>query len=154
MTKENSSREGGPWEWLSRLTGRRQRHSALHHPGHSFLGLAGTTRSARSQARAEAAGEDEHLNTEEPIRVTALVQGTVQGVGFRYWTWRQAEKLGLAGSAVNQSDGSVKVIAEGPRWAVRDLLREIQGAESPGAVFKVDAHYQDAVGDLTDFTTG
>ncbi|MDO5618665.1 MAG: acylphosphatase [Kocuria sp.] len=94
------------------------------------------------------------MDTEQPIRVTAVVQGTVQGVGFRYWTWRQAEKLGLAGSAVNQTDGSVRVVAEGPRWAVRDLLRSIQGTEAPGAVFTVDAHYEDARGDLNGFTTG
>lgn len=94
------------------------------------------------------------MDTEQSIRVTAVVQGTVQGVGFRYWTWRQAEKLGLVGSAVNQADGSVQVVAEGPRWAVRDLLREIQGSDAPGAVFTVDAHYEAPGGDLRGFTTG
>ncbi|WP_260853390.1 acylphosphatase [Kocuria palustris] len=93
------------------------------------------------------------MDTSEQLRATAIVHGTVQGVGFRYWTWKQAEKLGLVGSAQNLDDGSVRVVAEGPRWAVRDLLQQIQGTDAPGAVLRVDAHYEDAVGDLRGFTT-
>lgn len=94
------------------------------------------------------------MNTDELLRVTAHVHGTVQGVGFRYWTWKQAEKLGLVGSAANLEDGSVRVIAEGPRWAVRDLLQEMQGPDAPGAVFRLDTHFESPAGDLTGFTTG
>lgn len=93
------------------------------------------------------------MDTSEQLRATAIVHGTVQGVGFRYWSWKQAEKLGLVGSAENLEDGSVRVVAEGQRWAVRDLLQQIQGPDAPGAVFRVDAHFEDAVGDLRGFTT-
>lgn len=152
MATERESHDG-PLAWLYRLTGRRRRPAPLQHPGRSFLGITsgGQGASARDQSEPE---QKALMNTEEPLRVTALVQGTVQGVGFRYWTWRQAEKLGLSGSAENQADGSVRVVAEGPRWAVRDLLREIQGPDAPGAVFKVDAHYEDATGTLDGFVTG
>lgn len=37
-----------------------------------------------------------------------LVRGKVQGVGFRYWARRQAERLGLRGWIRNEWDGSVR----------------------------------------------
>ena len=43
-----------------------------------------------------------------------LVRGRVQGVGFRWFVWRQAERLGLRGWARNLPDGTVEVVAEGP----------------------------------------
>lgn len=42
-----------------------------------------------------------------------LVWGKVQGVCFRESTRREAERLGIAGSATNLSDGSVEVVAVG-----------------------------------------
>ena len=56
-----------------------------------------------------------------------IVQGQVQGVGYRYFVLRQAEELGVAGFARNRSDGTVEVVAEGSDDAIRDLesrLRE------------------------------
>lgn len=42
-----------------------------------------------------------------------FVFGRVQGVGFRFFTLQQAEKLGLKGTVSNRIDGSVEVIAQG-----------------------------------------
>ncbi|OOF46047.1 acylphosphatase [Rodentibacter trehalosifermentans] len=44
-----------------------------------------------------------------------LIYGRVQGVGFRYFTWKEAEKLGIKGSVRNRDDGSVEVIAQGTK---------------------------------------
>jgi acylphosphatase len=56
------------------------------------------------------------------VRLTALVKGHVQGVGFRWWTRARALELGLTGSATNLEDGRVEVVAEGPEEACRALL--------------------------------
>jgi acylphosphatase len=48
--------------------------------------------------------------------------GTVQGVGYRYFARRVAERLGLAGYARNLRDGRVEVYAVG-QAASLDLLR-------------------------------
>lgn len=98
--------------------------------------------------------ERDRLDLDEPLRLTAVVHGSVQGVGFRWWTARHAEKLGLRGSAVNNADGTVGVIAEGPRRAVGDLLRALHGGATPGAVMKVDSHYGPATGEFSGFVTG
>jgi acylphosphatase len=51
-----------------------------------------------------------------------LITGKVQGVYFRHGTRVEAERLGLGGVARNLPDGSVEVIAHGPRAAVDSLL--------------------------------
>ena len=50
-----------------------------------------------------------------------LISGRVQGVFFRDSTKKEALKLGLQGSAVNQSDGRVKVCLRGESEDI-DLL--------------------------------
>ncbi|MEX5293780.1 acylphosphatase [Kocuria sp. CPCC 205268] len=102
---------------------------------------------------ASAGRDPEPLDPEEDLRLTAVVHGSVQGVGFRFWTARRAGELGLSGSAVNNSDGTVGVIAEGPRHAVRDLLKSLNGGGTPGAVMKVDSHYGPATGEFRGFDT-
>jgi acylphosphatase len=47
-----------------------------------------------------------------------VVQGRVQGVGYRYFALREAEALGVNGFARNRPDGSVEVLAEGPEEAL------------------------------------
>jgi acylphosphatase len=60
------------------------------------------------------------------------ITGRVQGVGFRYFVWREAEGLGVNGWVRNRTDGTVEALVsgteeqhleirqrleEGPRWA-------------------------------------
>jgi acylphosphatase len=72
-------------------------------------------------------------------RVVATVRGHVQGVGFRAWVHRRAAVLGLVGGARNVPDGSVEVVAQGPRDDVRALLDALRGApDRPGRVDSVD----------------
>lgn len=42
-----------------------------------------------------------------------LVQGRVQGVGFRWFVLHRARPLGLAGTVRNLTDGRVEVVARG-----------------------------------------
>ncbi len=60
-----------------------------------------------------------------------VVYGRVQGVGFRWFVWREAGRLGLRGLARNLADGSVEVIAEGGEEALEQLERSL--ARGPGA---------------------
>lgn len=46
-------------------------------------------------------------------RIGARVEGLVQGVGFRRWVKRQADRLELDGWVRNEADGSVTLEAEG-----------------------------------------
>ena len=52
-----------------------------------------------------------------------LVEGRVQGVGFRAATRAEAVRLGLRGHARNLADGRVEVVAAGADEAVDALAR-------------------------------
>lgn len=81
------------------------------------------------------------------VRLTAWVHGSVQGVGFRWWTRSRALELGLTGYAANQADGRVLVVAQGPRAAGEKLLQLLQGGAAwpsrPGRVDKVVADWSE-----------
>lgn len=52
----------------------------------------------------------------------AWVHGMVQGVGFRYSTQHEAQRLGLTGYVRNRDDGSVEVLACGETQQVERLV--------------------------------
>ena len=58
----------------------------------------------------------------EEATLTAIVTGTVQGVGFRQFVLGQATRLRLRGWVCNRPDGSVEVVAQGQRSQL-DTLR-------------------------------
>jgi acylphosphatase len=59
-----------------------------------------------------------------------LVEGLVQGVGFRYFVARRAGHLGLVGRAENLADGRVEVVVRGPGQAIDALEVDLQ--QGPG----------------------
>ncbi|HEX8767946.1 MAG TPA: acylphosphatase [Jatrophihabitans sp.] len=89
--------------------------------------------------------------SEPPVRLTALVSGQVQGVGFRWWTRCRALELGLVGQAANLPDGRVQVSAEGPRGNCERLVELLRGADTPGTVAGVQARFGAAEGGFTGF---
>lgn len=56
------------------------------------------------------------------VRAHILVRGVVQGVGFRWFAARHAERLGLRGFARNLWSGDVEIEAEGERGMVEELI--------------------------------
>ena len=54
--------------------------------------------------------------------VRVRIEGSVQGVGFRYWTERVATELGLVGWVRNRRDGSVEALFCGPAQDVAEML--------------------------------
>jgi acylphosphatase len=54
-------------------------------------------------------------------RAEILVNGLVQGVGFRYFVLREANKIGLKGYVKNLSSGEVLTIVEGEKFLIEDL---------------------------------
>ena len=88
-----------------------------------------------------------------PVRVVALVSGSVQGVGYRWFVRGLASDAGLAGSATNLADGRVEVVLEGPEDDVAAVLAALDGPRAPGAVTGVASRREPARG-MHDFTTG
>ena len=85
-------------------------------------------------------------------RLEAVVRGVVQGVGFRWFVVRRASELGLNGWTSNQSDGSVRVVAEGPSPALDRLVSVLNEGPSGAQVESVDADRIAATGEFSSFT--
>lgn len=86
----------------------------------------------------------------KPRRMTALVTGAVQGVGYRRFVQRRAQDLGLAGFAENLSDGKVEIVAEGTADALAMLLHWVRRGPPHADVREVDVQYAETTG-LVDF---
>lgn len=54
------------------------------------------------------------------------VFGRVQGVGFRQFVKKQADRLGITGVVQNAPDGRVSIIAQGSRTGLGSFLTEVQ----------------------------
>ena len=59
------------------------------------------------------------------MRLDATVIGRVQGVGYRWFVLAVARRLHLPGWVLNEADGSVRCVAEGPRPVLESLLHEL-----------------------------
>jgi acylphosphatase len=56
------------------------------------------------------------------IQVHLFISGRVQGVGYRFWTQRQAEKLGINGWVKNLADGRVEAVFMGKQEVVEQMI--------------------------------
>jgi acylphosphatase len=84
-------------------------------------------------------------------RLRAIVNGIVQGVGFRYFVVGAARSLALAGYVRNARDGTVEVVAEGPREALEELLAELQAGPGGSVVRSVETSWEEAQGEFQHF---
>lgn len=60
------------------------------------------------------------------VRVHIIVEGLVQGVGFRWFVLRKAESMGLRGWVRNLYNGNVEIEAEGERGLLEMLISDVK----------------------------
>ena len=66
------------------------------------------------------------------------VKGTVQGVGFRYYTKQKAVELGVLGTVQNLADGSVVIYAQGEETPINAFLDWCHNGPSTSTVKMLD----------------
>ena len=66
------------------------------------------------------------MHTTERKAARAIVEGRVQGVGFRYWTVQVAREFGITGWVRNCRDYSVEIFAEGEGAALYEFFDAVQ----------------------------
>ena len=86
------------------------------------------------------------------VRRRIVVSGRVQGVGFRYATQHEANRLGLRGWVRNTDDGKVEIVAEGTPADVDALQAWCQRGPSGARVANVVASEIPAREALGSFT--
>lgn len=85
-------------------------------------------------------------------RIEAVVSGRVQMVMYRDFASRKANRLGLTGTARNLSDGTVEVIAEGPRKSLDRYIRKLWKGPILADVTDVAVEWKPATGEFVEFT--
>ena len=71
-------------------------------------------------------------------RARVLVEGRVQGVGYRYFAARAARELGLRGWVRNLADGRVEAHAAGEAAAVRAFVERLREGPPHGQVHRIE----------------
>ena len=87
-----------------------------------------------------------------PERLEVVVRGRVQGVAFRWYTQREARRLGLTGWVRNRPDGSVRLVVEGPRPVLDQFWEWLARGPDRARVDHRELHRGEASGKFTDFT--
>ncbi len=82
-----------------------------------------------------------------------IVKGQVQGVGFRYFTHRVAQELGVRGRVKNLPNGTVEVHAEGDEGPMEQFLTGIKMGPSLGFVKDIEVGEVEPEG-YEDFSIG
>lgn len=77
----------------------------------------------------------------EKKAVILKVYGKVQGVGFRYYTHKKANELGLNGFVKNKPDGSVYVEAEGEDAHLQEFINWCEVGPTWAHVTKVERQF-------------
>ncbi len=78
-----------------------------------------------------------------------VIEGIVQGVGFRYAFQAQAVRLGLSGWVRNRRDGTVEAVVSGTPDAVEAMIAWAHAGPPSARVTRVEVSPTDA--SFTDF---
>lgn len=85
------------------------------------------------------------------LQLHALIEGRVQGVGFRYFVLQNAMQLGLTGWVRNTWDDKVEVCVEGSRLDLDKLAGLLRTGPGSAHVTAVKADWQPASGCFSSF---
>jgi acylphosphatase len=80
------------------------------------------------------------------------ISGLVQGVGFRFFAQRAAQRCNVTGYVMNLQGGRVKVVAEGPKDALSLLLEELRKGPPLSFVEEVRVDWGGYRGRFKDFS--
>ncbi|KZV93795.1 Acylphosphatase [Exidia glandulosa HHB12029] len=76
-------------------------------------------------------------------RISFIVTGKVQGVGFRMFTKSRANELGLTGFVENAAHGGVEGEAQGPSDKIQTLIDALQQGPRGSRVDKLEQNDRD-----------
>ena len=83
--------------------------------------------------------------------LSAIVKGRVQGVGFRYFVYDKARRLGLRGFVRNLPNGDVQVVAEGSEEDLQTLLQSLWKGPAFAKVLDVQTSQTEDEQGFSDF---
>ncbi len=85
------------------------------------------------------------------ITIHCFISGRVQGVSFRYYTYREAKRLGVTGWVRNLTDGRVEVFACGESATIAQLQQWLLRGSPAAQVDKVECQPANTLSIFTEF---
>ena len=85
------------------------------------------------------------------VRAEIVVNGLVQGVGYRYFVIREAKALGLKGFTKNLYTGEVLTVVEGEKALVEEMIKKLKVGPSHASVKNCKVDWQESKNEFTDF---
>ncbi len=89
--------------------------------------------------------------SDKKVRAEILVDGIVQGVGFRWYVTKHARQLGLKGFTKNLYTGEVLTVVEGPEYKVKELFKKIKIGPSHAYVKNANIKFSEPSNEFSDF---
>ncbi len=93
----------------------------------------------------------DHRATNRTVGVEILVEGRVQGVGYRNFAQRRAQERRLTGYAVNLADGRVKIRVEGTLGAIQEFVRDLEQGPPLARIDRVEVSSVPFTGSYREF---
>lgn len=88
----------------------------------------------------------------QPAEIHLRVRGHVQGIFYRATIRNWATLRGLSGYVKNEPDGSVEIVAQGPRVALEELQQRCYHAVSVARVGGIDVEWREPTEQFEDFS--
>ena len=79
------------------------------------------------------------------MRVYLRIGGRVQGVGFRYFAYHTANRLGLTGWVRNRDDGNVEIEVQGAASTIEAFARAVKQGPTWSKVTEFEQHEIDPI---------
>ncbi|NPC91818.1 acylphosphatase [Bacillus sp. WMMC1349] len=80
------------------------------------------------------------------LQYRMIVDGRVQGVGFRYFVQMEADKHKLTGWVRNHDNGTVEICAEGPEESLKSFLKTVKQGNPFSNVTNIQVETKQAEG--------
>jgi acylphosphatase len=87
----------------------------------------------------------------DSARLRAHIRGRVQGVAYRAHAREEGRRLGLQGWVRNRDDGTVELVAEGPRERLEEMLLWCRRGPRFARVDAVDIDWEEPRDDVGPF---
>jgi len=84
-------------------------------------------------------------------RAEIIVNGLVQGVGYRYFVYREAQSLGLNGFVKNLYTGEVLTVVEGDKALIEELIKKIKIGPMHASVKNCFVEWQEPKNEFDEF---
>ncbi|MDZ7672368.1 MAG: acylphosphatase [Halanaerobiales bacterium] len=89
---------------------------------------------------------------DDKVRKHIFISGRVQGVGFRAFTRKNAQQLGVNGWVKNIYDGRVEAVLEGDNSTVKQLESKLKKGPRFANIDNIEVQNETYEGDFSSFS--